>query len=747
MTHQILLGVAALLTAIIGLADSAFLPRADGESSVGKPRSDAVLLSPTAVSPPTRSWRGGQRAEAHGVRGFAEVLEERVRHSSDVHLRLPMIGQSPVDVVLDQCRLVPGTGWYAWGKTLDGSARVTAGRSGQALSITVMSAGESFQVRQFASRPQNPNGTDRLILFREVAVQDHICLPAGDKPESEALSRIDGPIGPRGTGPAIVRRLYAYTDPIRVAAGDRDADGVPGTAADVEAALMDVTARLNGVFVDSGVTEVEIEYAVAWPSPIPDTQYPSLYDLSDDGDGVFDEVHALRDAYQADIGFYVMQGDTTAPAGSALQDVAAASRWWAINTGVAPILGSFIGSHETGHQFGCGHGRGAGGGAFSPPDPLVPYAWGYLVPNGYATVMAFGGSTPPRYSNPNILDPIQGLYPIGVDHDIDPVNSADSARAIRFSGMNYIQFYRNGQINLSDCNGNGQIDLLDIFFESSADCNQNNIPDECEILQDPTLDCNGDAVLDACQLEWPADRDFNGVLDSCEIAVDASLDCNSDGILDSVQDAWDYDLEASNSPPIAEAGQPGTIRMFYNVPEPGSDMEFWLDVSANYPGPESAEFVEVFVNGELRATLFEVNSGDPEDDWSDCEVNSAYFVIPFGSVDTPSVPDTLEVQLRSPNTTSAICPGGVASYANLRLVFSGIPDVDADRDGIVDCDDPSCSIADCALPFGVLDASDVSTFTGWYSASDDRADLAVPLGVWDFFDLDKFLAAYNQGCP
>ncbi len=60
---------------------------------------------------------------------------------------------------------------------------------------------------------------------------------------------------------------------------------------------------------------------------------------------------------------------------------------------------------------------------------------------------------------------------------------------------------------------------------------------------------------------------------------------------------------------------------------------------------------------------------------------------------------------------------------------------------------PGCTPADLALPFGVLDFSDVVAFLTAFAAMEPGADLAPPLGVFDFSDVVAFLSAFAAGCP
>jgi len=59
----------------------------------------------------------------------------------------------------------------------------------------------------------------------------------------------------------------------------------------------------------------------------------------------------------------------------------------------------------------------------------------------------------------------------------------------------------------------------------------------------------------------------------------------------------------------------------------------------------------------------------------------------------------------------------------------------------------SCSEADLAEPFGVLDFTDVTAFLVAFAASEAEADLAAPFGTFDFSDVVAYLSAFGAGCP
>lgn len=53
---------------------------------------------------------------------------------------------------------------------------------------------------------------------------------------------------------------------------------------------------------------------------------------------------------------------------------------------------------------------------------------------------------------------------------------------------------------ITDCNGNGIDDAIDIAEGTEADCNSNGIPDSCDISSGASQDANGDGVPNECEI-------------------------------------------------------------------------------------------------------------------------------------------------------------------------------------------------------------------------------------------------------
>lgn len=59
---------------------------------------------------------------------------------------------------------------------------------------------------------------------------------------------------------------------------------------------------------------------------------------------------------------------------------------------------------------------------------------------------------------------------------------------------------------------------------------------------------------------------------------------------------------------------------------------------------------------------------------------------------------------------------------------------------------PGCNAADVAMPFGVLDLSDINVFINGFTTQGQIADVNND-GVFDLADINVFIAAFTAGCP
>jgi hypothetical protein len=76
-------------------------------------------------------------------------------------------------------------------------------------------------------------------------------------------------------------------------------------------------------------------------------------------------------------------------------------------------------------------------------------------------------------------------------------------------------------------------------------------------------------------------------------------------------------------------------------------------------------------------------------------------------------------------------PGGSGVVPNSNLIYN----------------DPTVCVADFAPPFGVLDLSDISYFTGRFLFGSSEVDIAEPIGILDLADITAFVNSFTSGCP
>jgi hypothetical protein len=84
-------------------------------------------------------------------------------------------------------------------------------------------------------------------------------------------------------------------------------------------------------------------------------------------------------------------------------------------------------------------------------------------------------------------------------------------------------------------------------------------------------------------------------------------------------------------------------------------------------------------------------------------------------------------------------------YNLWNTVLNRVPPVLMDEASITF--DGPCNLADIALPYGVLDLSDLQGFIAAFLSQQPPADVAAPFGVWDLSDLQTFVGTFLAGCP
>jgi hypothetical protein len=151
--------------------------------------------------------------------------------------------------------------------------------------------------------------------------------------------------------------------------------------------------------------------------------------LQNTTDGIMDQVHQLRDQHKADLVALIVDngGNSCGIAYVMTNGPRASFANYAFSVTARDCIANNTLAHELGHNMGNAHDRATGGtGAF-------PYSYGYRDEIGkFRTIMAYACPTVscPRvkfFSNPRLL---YNGRPLGIDHTINPANSADNARSM-----------------------------------------------------------------------------------------------------------------------------------------------------------------------------------------------------------------------------------------------------------------------------------------------------------------------------
>lgn len=216
-----------------------------------------------------------------------------------------------------------------------------------------------------------------------------------------------------------------------------------------------------------------------------------LTDIRVQGDGVWDNVHAERDATSADLVTLYSDSPTT-PTAAGYGNLGVGDPTQCFT--VLAVNGDLLLAHEIGHNLGCCHAVGDGGGCLN--GGFFPYSNGHrFVASGnqYRTVMAYApGQRIPFFSNPDVK--YLGT-PTGVPGQTTA--AANNARTIGLLAATVAQ-YRCSDSAKSDCDGDGIADDQAIASGSVPDCNATGIPDSCDIALGISLDVNADGIPDEC---------------------------------------------------------------------------------------------------------------------------------------------------------------------------------------------------------------------------------------------------------
>lgn len=407
-------------------------------------------------------------------------------------------------------------------------------------------------------------------------------VPPGSAPEAGACRTLvppplpGGPAegGTAGQGAAVFDLLAAYTPKTR-----DDLGGLDGVEAMIELTVVETNQAYANSLIDAELRLVGM-MEVAFDEDANSGDFEGyLVALTDDTDGVMDEVHCVRDAVGADQVTLFVSVPGAGICGIAwvmteLSEAFAPYAFSVINATSACRDVGLVVAHELGHNQGCMHDREHSG--FEGVFPFS-FAHEFVGDSGVrrTTVMYWSAARSILwFSNPDVL--FDGV-PTGVP--VEDPDAAHNALSINLVAATVSAWRPAAEVPFADCNVNGVPDDCEVAFGLAGDCDANGVPDECQADCDGNgladacdvlegrqddcdgnlvpdecefVDCNGNGQLDACDLldQTSADCDANGVPDECDVGVGTAPDCNANGVPDGC------DVQAGTSPDCNANGVP-----------------------------------------------------------------------------------------------------------------------------------------------------------------------------------------------
>ncbi|NWF71560.1 MAG: zinc-dependent metalloprotease [Nitrospirae bacterium] len=402
-------------SALLGASTSSQIPLFEESPNPTPPSTAQARPEPQVL----KRWVRHERAMR--LNRTALDVMSRPRTGAPTEVTLNLFDANPRTLDLDQPREHPKQ-TKVWRGRLRGEAGsdVTLVTHGTAMVGTILSNQRLYKI-ETADR-----NLHRLIEIDEAALppDHHPIIVADDDPVTAPPT--EGP--PQQTDPTAstaadttVDLLVVYTSAARTQEG--------GQAA-MEALIALAVDSANQAYSNSQIAmQLRLVHTAEVVYSESGAINTDLTRLRSTTDGIMDQVHQLRDQYKADlvalivdnggsscgIAYVMTNGPRASFASSAFSVMA---RDCIVNDTLA---------HELGHNMGNAHDRATGGtGVFA-------YSYGYRdVVGRFRTIMAYACPTVscPRvkyFSNPNIM--INGR-PAGIDHAIDPTNSADNARSM-----------------------------------------------------------------------------------------------------------------------------------------------------------------------------------------------------------------------------------------------------------------------------------------------------------------------------
>ncbi len=306
------------------------------------------------------------------------------------------------------------------GKTVDGLAGdivAVLRDDAVAMSVHLRDRG-TFQVRPAAEGAYLVSEVEAVALEPDDEAGLQIAADAQDAQTSSTTGYLcdDG---------SIIDVMVVYTPAARATIG-----GVSQMETEIQLGV----AQINLAFANSGISTrmrlvhmAEVDYVESGDNGA------ILDQLKAPTDGILDEVHAMRNAYGADLVSLWVQNYIAAGMAFTMRGLNLGFADWAFTVcRIWAAVPNMTFTHELGHNLGCYHDHASAG----TRTGLFPYSYGYTEPGGtWQTVMSVAGRPRiPHFSNPDIL---YNSQPTGVPVDQPlPANNALTINQSAFISAN-----------------------------------------------------------------------------------------------------------------------------------------------------------------------------------------------------------------------------------------------------------------------------------------------------------------------
>ncbi len=311
-------------------------------------------------------------------------------------------------------------GSTVWLGSVEGmnDSEISLATYGQAVAGTIRVGKKMYSIRYSGDAVQSLSEVNASEPLPELdpLIAEPDKLSTTTSPASTSTSTSSSVSASTDTG-EVMDVLVGYTPASRIANGGSDG---------MQALIALAVAETNQAYLNSGVnTSLRLAYSTEVSYTESGDIYTDIGRLTDPNDGYLDEVHALRDAYSADLVSLIEENSQYCGTGWQMTNVSSAFQDHAFNIVASQCAtGYYTFGHELGHNMGLSHDR-----ANSSGTGAYPYSYGYQEPSAaFHTIMAYvclhGCPRIQYFSNPRVA--YNGL-PTGVDYAADPASSADNA--------------------------------------------------------------------------------------------------------------------------------------------------------------------------------------------------------------------------------------------------------------------------------------------------------------------------------